>query len=67
MAKLLIIAGIVLFLVGVLFSYNISIPYLGKLPGDISVKGDNYQVYFPVMTCIIISIVLSFILYLFRK
>jgi hypothetical protein len=43
------------------------IPWLGKLPGDILIKKDNSQFYFPITTCIIISIILTLLFYLFRK
>lgn len=65
MGKSLILIGIILIIVGVIYSLNLSIPFLGKLPGDISVKGDNYQIYFPIATCIVISVVLSLLWYLF--
>jgi hypothetical protein len=43
------------------------LPFIGKLPGDIAIERKNYSFYFPVTTCIIISIILSFILWLFNK
>lgn len=43
------------------------VPWLGKLPGDIHIEGKRTSFYFPVVTCIIISFVLSFIINLFRK
>ncbi len=59
--KTLIIVGIVLTLVGVYISYGPSIPFLGKLPGDIYIKRDNFTFYFPVTTSILLSIILSFV------
>ena len=41
--------------------------WLGKLPGDIIVKRENFTFYFPLATCILISIVLSLLFWLFRK
>jgi Protein of unknown function (DUF2905) len=64
--KILIIAGIVLFLVGLVFSFAGSIPWLGRLPGDIHIKKDGFQFYFPVVTCILVSLLLT-ILALFRR
>jgi hypothetical protein len=65
--KALIIAGIVLFLVGLIFSFAGSIPWLGRLPGDIHIKKDGFQFYFPIVTCILISLLLTAILALFRR
>lgn len=68
LAKLLIIAGIVLIVAGmvvfVLHKFNIS---LGRLPGDIAVKNERFSFYFPITTCIIISVILSIVFYLFRR
>ncbi|GGI10544.1 DUF2905 domain-containing protein [Gottfriedia solisilvae] len=55
MSKVLITLGIVLLVVGV------SLRFFGKLPGDIFVKKGNVSFYFPIVTCIIISIILSLI------
>jgi len=66
-AKLFIIAGLVLVLVGITIWIAGQISWIGKLPGDISIKKGNFQIYFPIMTCIIISVVLTVIFNLFRK
>ncbi|HRN69888.1 MAG TPA: DUF2905 domain-containing protein [Candidatus Woesebacteria bacterium] len=58
-AKLFIIGGIILILVGIYISYGPSIPFLGKLPGDIYIKRDNFTFYFPITTSILVSIILS--------
>lgn len=65
--KTLILAGIALVLVGLVLSFAGSIPWLGRLPGDIHIKKDGFQFYFPIVTCILISLLLTAILYLFRK
>jgi hypothetical protein len=65
--RLLIIFGAILVLVGVVLWLSPKIPWLGKLPGDISYKGEKFTFYFPLGTCILLSIILSLILYLFRK
>lgn len=65
-AKLLIIGGIVLVIIGVLWQVGGRFLPLGRLPGDIAIEKENFRFYFPVVTCIIISIVLSLIGYLFR-
>ena len=67
MGKMLIIAGVAFVIVGLLLSFGPRIPWLGKLPGDINIEGKNSSFHFPIVTCIIISIVLSLILNLFRR
>ncbi len=65
--KSLIIMGIVLIVVGLILNFSGKIPFLGKLPGDIYIKKDNFSFYFPITTCIIISIVLTLIFSIFKK
>jgi Protein of unknown function (DUF2905) len=67
LGKILIILGILLAVVGLIAVFRIQIPWLGKLPGDFYVKRNNVQIYFPLATCILLSLLLSAILYLFRK
>ena len=66
--RLLIIAGAVLIAVGVLVTLLGRLPIrLGRLPGDIYIQGKNSSFYFPLATCILISIVLSLVMWLFRR
>lgn len=65
-AKLLVIGGAVLIVIGLLWQVGGRFLPLGRLPGDIVVEKENVKVYFPVVTCIVISIVLSLASYLFR-
>jgi hypothetical protein len=65
--KLLILCGVVLIVVGTLLTFAGKVPWLGKLPGDIYYKGDHVTFYFPLATCVVISIVLSLLFYLFRR
>jgi len=65
--KLLIFFGLILIVIGLIFSFAGKIPYIGKLPGDIYIKKGNFSFYFPVTTCIIISIVLTLLFSIFRK
>ncbi|HEY5512787.1 MAG TPA: DUF2905 domain-containing protein [Geomonas sp.] len=67
LGKSLIVIGLVIALIGVILTVAGKIPWLGRLPGDIYVKRENFTFYFPLATSIIISIILSFILWLFRK
>jgi hypothetical protein len=67
MGRTLIILGLVLVLVGVVVSLAPKVPWLGHLPGDIVIKGERYSFYFPLTTCILLSLILSLVLYLFRR
>lgn len=64
MGKFLIIIGTLLIVLGILFVLKIPLPF-GKLPGDIAVKGEHVSFYFPIATCLILSIILSLLFYLF--
>lgn len=59
LGKTLIIGGILLVIFGALVMLSGYIPWLGRLPGDIRIKRDGFSFYFPVMTCIVISIILT--------
>lgn len=66
MQKTLVILGLLLILIGVAWPWLGRLP-LGRLPGDIVVDRGNFRFYFPLMTMIILSILLSLIFWLFRK
>ena len=65
MQKLLIILGIVILVIGLLYPYIKKLD-LGQLPGDLMFKSGNSTFFFPIVTCIIISVVLTIILNLFK-
>jgi hypothetical protein len=67
LGKLIFFFGVVLVLVGGLLMVMPKIPFLGRLPGDILIKRDHFSFYFPLTTCIVISVVLTLIFRLFRK
>ena len=67
LGKMLIVVGIVFIIMGIAFLFGDKIPFLGRLPGDISIQKEWFSVYFPITTCIIISIVLSILFAIFRK
>lgn len=62
LAKSLMIFGAVIFIIGLLIFMAPKIPWLGKLPGDIHFKGENYRIDLPIATSILISIILSILL-----
>lgn len=67
LAKAIIILGVVFIIVGIILMFGHKLPFLGKLPGDIVIKRENFTFYFPLATSIIISIIISVILYLIGK
>ena len=64
--KILIIIGVLFILVGLLYPFLKDLG-LGKLPGDIIVKKENSTFYFPIVTCIVVSVVVSLVLIFFKK
>lgn len=66
-AKILMIAGGLLFVAGLLFYFFDKLPFGGRLPGDIVVKKKNFTFYFPLATSILISLILSLALWLFSR
>jgi hypothetical protein len=68
MGRTLIIAGVALIVIGLLVSLAGRLPFrLGRLPGDIHIHGKNSTFYFPLTTCILLSVVFSLVLWLFRR
>jgi uncharacterized protein HemY len=65
--KTLILLGVILVIVGLFFSFGGRVPWLGHLPGDIYVQRERYSFYFPLTTCIVISVIISIVLYLLRR
>ena len=65
--KFLVIIGIAIVVLGFILWTGIGAGFLGKLPGDIRIERGNSVFYFPIVTCIVISIVLSLIFSLFRR
>ena len=68
LGRSLIILGLILAAAGLAISFAPRFPtWLGRLPGDIHIKRDNISFYFPLATCLLISAILSFIMWLFRR
>ena len=65
MQKALILIGILILTLRLFWLLAKEIP-LGRLPGDISVKGEKYSFYFPIVTCIVISIIVSLFFKFFK-
>jgi cell division protein FtsW (lipid II flippase) len=67
LGKTLFIIGIMLTAVGIVMIYFHKIPFLGRLPGDIYIKKDNFSFFFPLTTSIVISAVLSLLFWIFKS
>ena len=66
--RTLIIVGMIIVVVGVIVTFGEKLPIrLGRLPGDIVIRGKNSVFYFPLVTCLLISVVLSFLMWLFSR
>jgi hypothetical protein len=65
--KALILTGILLVLAGLAMLVLPKMPWIGRLPGDINLQGRNFSLHFPIVTCLIISILLTIILNLFFR
>ncbi len=66
MQKTLIIVGVILILIGVLWPWLGKVP-IGRLPGDIIINKPNVKIFFPITTMIIISIIITIILWVIKK
>ena len=71
MGKTIIVVGLVIVVIGLIIYFSDRIPLVGRLPGDIVIKRESFSLYFPLGTCIllsiVISIVISIVLYLIRR
>ena len=67
LGKFLVIAGAMIILLGAILWSGVAPRWLGRLPGDIRIEREHSAFYFPIVTCIIISIVLSLVFSIFRR
>ncbi len=68
LGKFLILLGVVLIVAGILLALGGQLPLrIGRLPGDIYIKRDNFIFYFPITTAILLSVLISLLLYLLRS
>ena len=65
--KTLVVLGLFIALVGVVLTFVGRVPWLGRLPGDISVQRGNWSLYFPLATSLVLSVVLSLVFYLLGR
>jgi len=67
LGKLLVVVGVATVIAGLLLWSGVGRSWLGRLPGDIHYSRGNVSFYFPVVTCVLLSVVLSAVLWLLRK
>jgi len=67
LGKFLVVAGLIIAMVGALLWSGLGKGWLGRLPGDIHYTKGNFSFHFPIATCLLLSLVLTLILWLFRK
>jgi hypothetical protein len=67
LGRWLILGGVVLVVLGLLVTFFSKIPFLGKLPGDIFIKKEGFTFYFPLATSILLSLLLSLVMYILKK
>jgi hypothetical protein len=66
MQRLLIISGLILLVAGLAWPWLSRLP-LGRLPGDIHIVREGYSFHFPIVTCIVVSVIVSLLLWIFRR
>jgi hypothetical protein len=67
LGKLFLVFGLVFVAVGLLLTFAGKIPWLGRLPGDLYIERDRFSFYFPLATCLLLSLVLTALLWIFRR
>jgi hypothetical protein len=63
---MLLVIGLIIAGIGLVWIFAPAIPWLGRLPGDIRIERENFRFYFPLMTCLLLSLVLTLILWIIR-
>jgi hypothetical protein len=67
LGKFLVVAGLLIAVAGALLWSGFGKGYLGRLPGDVNYSKGDFSFHFPIVTCLIISAILTLLLWLFRK
>ncbi len=65
--KILILTGLILAGAGLLIEFGFRLPFLGRLPGDIHIQRENFSLYFPFTSGLLVSILISLLLWIFRR
>jgi hypothetical protein len=67
LGKLLILLGIFIILIGLFLILSDKLPWIGRLPGDIVIQKNRFTFYFPLATCILLSLLLTLIFWILRR
>lgn len=67
LGKAVIISGLLLVCIGLFLVFGSKFSFLGRLPGDIRIERENFTLFFPLGTCLLISILISLVLWLFKR
>jgi hypothetical protein len=67
LGKMLVVFGVLMIVVGLFLWFGEKIPWVGRLPGDILIKKEKFTFYFPLVTCILISLILTLLFSIFKK
>ena len=67
LGKFLVVIGLVLAAIGALLWSGLGRGWLGRLPGDINYSRGNFSFHFPIVTCLVVSVILTLLMWLFRK
>jgi hypothetical protein len=67
LGKALIFLGLILLVIGVVLSFAGKLPWIGNLPGDIIIRRGRFTFYFPITTSIVVSVILSLVVYFFKR
>ena len=67
LGKMLVIAGLAIAAIGALLWSGFGRGWLGRLPGDVNYSKDNVSFHFPIVTCLLVSAILTLLMWLFRK
>jgi len=67
LGKMLLLFGGLLVVMGLVLTFADKIPWIGKLPGDVLVRKGNFEFYFPIATCLLLSLILTIFFSLFGK
>ena len=67
LGKMLILLGVFIIIAGILLLLGGKIPWIGRLPGDLTIRREKFTFYFPITTSILISIILTLLLWILRK
>ncbi len=66
LGRVFLFLGVVLVVVGLMLMFGGKVPWLGRLPGDITIQRGSFRLYFPLVTCLLLSLLMTLLVRLFR-